>query len=327
MAEPKFTIDHDRMFKELLMTFFVEFVWVFLPEIAPHLEPDSIEFLDKEIFSDLVGGERREVDLIVKARFRGQDAFFIIHIENQASPQSDFPARLFFYFARLHEKYRLPVFPVAIFSYDLPRRPEPSRYEVRFPHGSVMQFKYKVIQLNRLSWRRYLKTPNPAAAALMTKMNIAEKDRLKVTREIVRMLGTLKLDPARSQLIGGFMETYLKLTAEEMKQYERKYGEPITNEEGQTMEMWTSWGREGMAKGLEQGRQEGLQEGLTQGLTQGKEEVLIRLIRKRFGTAAAVALSRLDALSAAQLNELAEALLDFSSVSDLENWLAQQNTQ
>ena len=35
---------------------------------------------------------------------------------------------MFGYFARLHGKYDLPVYPIALFSYDAPQRPEPNRY-------------------------------------------------------------------------------------------------------------------------------------------------------------------------------------------------------
>ena len=47
----------------------------------------------------------------------------------------------------------------------------------------------------------------------MAKMKIAPKDRPKVRLECLRLLATLKLDPARSQLIGGFIAAYLKLNA------------------------------------------------------------------------------------------------------------------
>jgi hypothetical protein len=75
-------MDHDRLFKQLLTTFFVEFIELFLPKLSAHLERDSIEFLDKEIFTDLTSGERHEVDLLARARLRGEEAFFIIHVEN-----------------------------------------------------------------------------------------------------------------------------------------------------------------------------------------------------------------------------------------------------
>ncbi len=70
---------------------------------------------------------------------------------------------MFRYFARLTEKYDLPVYPVVIFSYDTPRRPEPNRYTVAFPGETVLQFKYRVIQLNRLAWRRFVSQENPVA--------------------------------------------------------------------------------------------------------------------------------------------------------------------
>ncbi|MDQ3814041.1 MAG: Rpn family recombination-promoting nuclease/putative transposase, partial [Armatimonadota bacterium] len=117
-------IDHDRLFKELLTTFFVEFLDLFLPEVSASLERDSLRFLDKEVFTDVTSGERHEADLIVQARWRNRDTCFLIHVENQAQPQAEFGERMFRYFARLHEKYHLPIYPVVIFSYTRPRRAE-----------------------------------------------------------------------------------------------------------------------------------------------------------------------------------------------------------
>ena len=151
--------------KQLLTTFFVEFVQAFLPHVAQFLEPGSLEFLDKEVFTDITQGEKHEVDLLARARFRGQDAFFLVHVENQASAQSDFPARMFSYFARLTERHKLPVYPVVIFSYDAPHRREPNRCRIAFPGKSVLDFRYTVIQLNRLPWRAFVRQPNPAATA------------------------------------------------------------------------------------------------------------------------------------------------------------------
>jgi hypothetical protein len=113
-------IDHDRIFKELIKTFFLEFVELFLPDVYAEPERDSLEFLDKEVFTDVTSGEKHEADLIVKERFRGQPWFF--HVEAQAGnkKQPPFPQRMFTYFARLHEGHGLPVYPVVIFSYDSP---------------------------------------------------------------------------------------------------------------------------------------------------------------------------------------------------------------
>src|SRR3954471_16572248 len=112
MAVESRRMDHDRLFKQLLQTFFLEFVELFLPEIYAYLDPTSIEFLDKEIFTDIVSGERHEVDLVVKCRFRGRETFFLIHIENESSARGTISKRMFRYFARLDEKYDIAIYPV-----------------------------------------------------------------------------------------------------------------------------------------------------------------------------------------------------------------------
>ena len=52
-------INHDRLFKELLTTFFVEFLELFFPSILEYLDTDTITFVDKELFTDVVGGEKK----------------------------------------------------------------------------------------------------------------------------------------------------------------------------------------------------------------------------------------------------------------------------
>ena len=61
-------MDHDRLFKELLTTFFVDFLEVFCPELATYLDAGALEFADKEVFTDVTRGERHEVDLVAKAQ-------------------------------------------------------------------------------------------------------------------------------------------------------------------------------------------------------------------------------------------------------------------
>ncbi len=63
----------------------------------------------------------------------------------------------------------------------------------------------------------------------MAKMHIAPEDRPRVKLECLRMLATLKLDKARSALIGTFMDSYLKLTAAEMVVYNRELAATAPN--------------------------------------------------------------------------------------------------
>ncbi len=166
-------IDHDRLFKELISTFFVEFLDLFLPQVASQIDRDSIQFLPQDVFTDVTSGEKKEIDLLAQVRYQQQETYFLIHVENQSYTESEFAKRMFKYFARLHEKYDLPIYPVVIFSFDEPKRAESQNYHVTFPDLKVLEFQFAAIQLNRLSWRDFLTQYNPVAAALMAKMNIA----------------------------------------------------------------------------------------------------------------------------------------------------------
>ncbi|MBW4527393.1 MAG: hypothetical protein KME18_19775 [Phormidium tanganyikae FI6-MK23] len=92
------SIDHDQNFKELISTFFLEFLELFLPEIARTIDPDSISFLQQEYFADLIEGEEKVIDLLVEVKRSGQDTTFLIHIEAQATSRSNFNRRMFHYF-------------------------------------------------------------------------------------------------------------------------------------------------------------------------------------------------------------------------------------
>jgi hypothetical protein len=52
-------IDHDQNFKELISTFFIEFLELFLPDVAKTIDPDSVKFLQQEYFVDLAEGEEK----------------------------------------------------------------------------------------------------------------------------------------------------------------------------------------------------------------------------------------------------------------------------
>ena len=67
--------------------------------------------------------------------------------------------------------------------------------------------------------------------------------------------------------------------------------------------------------------QQSLHQSLQQGLQQGKLDLITRQLIRRIGTIEADLQARINNLSTADLDELSEALLDFSDVSALSNWL------
>lgn len=242
------SIDHDRLFKELISTFFLEFIELFLPDIARYIDSNSLQFLPEEILTDVTAGEKKIVDLLVKVKYQEQDTYFLIHLEAQSYSQKEFTKRIFKYFARLYEKYDLPIYPIVIFSFDEPKRTEPKIHAIAFPDLEVLKFEFAAIQLNQISWRDYLNQQNPVAAALMAKMNIASTERPQVKAECLRLLTTLRLDPARMQLISGFIDTYLNLNETEERAFKTVISTMELEQREEYMEIVTSWERKALEK-------------------------------------------------------------------------------
>ncbi|MFM6621639.1 MAG: DUF4351 domain-containing protein, partial [Dolichospermum sp.] len=84
-------------------------------------------------------------------------------------------------------------------------------------------------------------------------------------------------------------------------------------EQERTMRYVTTGERVGYERGIEEGRQEGRQE--------GEQLVILKLLKKRLGELSPETTQRIQSLSVNQLENLSEALLDFSSMADLLNWL------
>lgn len=204
-------IDHDRLFKELLSVHIWEFIELLMPEVAAFLDKSSLQLADKELFSDIPGFPRQEADLVFKGKLKGQDSFFLIHLEHEAKAPPKMPRRTLFYFFGLTEKYDLPVYPVVIYSHQCPQA-NSNVYRVAFPDMEVLVFRFRQIALPRLRWRDYLQHRNPVASALMGLMGVKEEDRVRVKLECFRMLVNLKVDMKKMRFISGFIETMLDLS-------------------------------------------------------------------------------------------------------------------
>jgi predicted transposase YdaD len=81
--------------------------------------------------------------------------------------------------------------------------------------------------------------------------------------------------------------------------------------------------QEGRQEGVELGRQEGRKLGQEEGRRRQAGALALRQLERRCGSIDAPTSARIEALSLPQLEELALALLDFSSAQDLQTWLEQ----
>ena len=61
--------------------------------------------------------------------------------------------------------------------------------------------------------------------------------------------------------------------------------------------------------------------GYERGIEEGERLVVLKLLKRRLGELSPETTQRIQSLSVNQLENLSEALLDFSSMADLFNWL------
>lgn len=297
-------IYHDRLFKELLENFFSEFVEIFFPQVYEAIDLEHIQFLKQEFFTDVTRGDKHVVDILVQTTLKEEPGIILVHVESQASIQRDFAERMFIYFSRLYQEHRCRILPIAVFSYPQ-KRDEPDYFKLEFPFMPVLDFRFLILELKKHNWRNYIRSNNPAAAALLSKMGYSAKERVQVKLEFLHMLVRMELDPARNTLLTGFFETYLKLNEEEEKQLEAEIGKIDTKEAEKMMEITTSWERKGRVEGR----------------VEGQADLLIRLLKKKFTNVPTEIENQVKALPAEKLQQLAEAIFDLETFEDVKAFL------
>jgi hypothetical protein len=190
-----------------------------------------------------------------------------------------------------------------------PYRAEQNTFKIEFPNLKVLEFRFHAIQLNRLNWRDYINSSNPVAAALMSKMKIAKRDRPKVKAECLRLLVTLKLDPAKTRLISKFVDTYLRLNAQEEQAFQAEIDKIDLAQKEAIMQVTTSW------------EEKGIEQGIERGIEQERRSLISLLLEQKIGQLPDALTNRITSLDLEKLSDLAIALLNFNSVDDLTNWL------
>jgi hypothetical protein len=315
--------DHDRLFKELLGHFLADFLVLFTPELAAELEPAGarIETLDKEFHGLLVQDKKgggNSVDVVARLPTRrplvpGESVVYV-HVDAQATREAHFPDRMFRYYAHLVARHGPAVYPIALFSHRS-QSAEPEEHAIRLPGLDVVRFRYRVVQLWHLSWRDFLARPNPAAAALMSRMGMEEAERPLVKAACWRMLSGLELEEDQLRVAADFVQSYLRLEGEDEKLFLREIGK----EGARLMQYVTTWER----KAKQAGRAEGLAEGLAKGRTEGAVEFAMGLLRAKLQRMPDGLEDRLRSLSVTALQELAVAQAGLQSEADLERWLSE----
>ena len=243
--------------------------------------------LSVEVLKTELSIEPIRADYVTFLQLQGR----ILHLEFQTRLESNPPLslRMVDYWVRLYRLYRLPITQVVVLL--LPPA-EGTVIETVFAVEQT-RHEYRVIKLWQQDPEILLEDPALLPLAPLAATTQAEALLQRVAQRVSR------LDEGQRQEVSEYTQILAGL------KFERALIRQLF--------------REGMMREsviyqdiLEEGRQE------------GERALILRLLTRRVGALSAALRSRIETLSLEQLENLGEALLDFSSLSHLEAWLAEQ---
>ncbi len=319
MTTKKKRADNDSPWKEVLEAYFPQAMQFFFPETARIINWNrKHEFLDKEFqqISRKAKQGKRYADKLVKVwGNKGEELWLLIHIEIQAKSEKDFEKRMFTYNFRIFDRFDKPAISLAILC-DSSTDWCPDSYGYTYP-GTSMDFKFGSVKLldyqNRMT--ELEASDNVFANVVMAHLKMQQTQRKPKQRKewkfsLIRQIYYKGLGEQDIRNLYRFIDWVMILPEglenefwKELKQFE----------EEQTMPYITTGERIGYKRGREDGRQEGRQE--------GEQALILRLLSRRFGELSLQVRARVESMNSTQLEALGEALLDFTDIDDLNNWL------
>jgi predicted transposase YdaD len=243
-----------------------------------------------------------------------QTAQQILHLEFQVEWRSNppMPLRLLDYWVRLHRLYRLPITQVVVVL--LPPS-EDTVIETVFQSGST-RHEYQVIKLWEQSPEVFLQDPVLLPFATLTQTQDPER----LLDQIVQQVAALPEANDRRE-VSGYVQLMAGLKYDKST-IRRVFREGMMRESVIYQEIFQEGEQVGEARGLATGEARGLATGEARGRQVGQRSLLLLLLQQRIGQVSAEQTDRISQLNLEQMEALAIALLNFSTVADLENWLA-----
>jgi flagellar biosynthesis/type III secretory pathway protein FliH len=151
--------------------------------------------------------------------------------------------------------------------------------------------------------------------------------RVSLTKEFFMRLAETSIDREDQLLVTGFFSAYQCLSPPEVLQLEEEVSKIMPEmAREKAIQLTNPFIELGILRGREEGRQEGRQEGREEGRQQGEIELVLRQLRHSLGTLTAPQEKSVRMLKLPQIEALGEALLKFTSNSDLDRWLRTRTT-
>ena len=290
---------HDQLFKTLLETFLQEFLELFFPQVAARLDFTSRRPLDKEFFTDLPEGRRREADVVAELQTReGEPELILVHVEVQSRNESDVGRRMWEYYSMLRLRYDVPVFPIALFLQGGPTDAAAEYREELFDQ-EWLRFRYASVTLARRVAKEYVEM-SPLGAALSALMHRSPTEAALLRADMLKRVVESELDEARQFLLVNVVETYFPLSGDDLEHFRRIVAR---KEYAKVQDTDLTWGDKLLLKGV----------------IDGKRDTLKRLLTAKFGPLPSDVEASIDAVdSGPALDQYLDRVLTAASLEDVD---------
>ncbi len=241
--------------------------------------------------------ETRQMDLLCQLADGG-----ILHIELQSTNYPDMPARMAEYALGVRRRYRRMPRQIVLFV-----GRGPMRMRTSFKEGEMI-FRYELVDFRHLDGEELLASPDLGDNVLAVLAKL--RDRKGAVAQIVSRIGRLK-DARREEALAQ-LSILAGLRGLERTVQEEVERMPIVVDLMKN-KIYAPLIREAQAKGIA----EGTAKGKAAGIVEGERSLLLRQMRKRFGTIPHSVDEQLAAKTPEELESVGLRLLDAQSLAEL----------
>jgi len=318
---------YDKSWKEALSEYFKDFLAFFFPAAHSAINWTKPPVSREQELQKLIAGSAT-TDGVADKLYQvwlldEQELWILIHIEVQSDYDVNFEKRMYTYNYRAIEIYDQFVVSIAILGDTSPTW-RPNQY-LKFALGCEASLKFPTVKLidYEARWQELESNNNPFAiitmAHLKTKATTGNfREREKWKWQLIRGLYERGLTKQKIQKLFNIIDTMMTLP----KQLQKRLVERISNfEEERKMALISPTIELAREEGWEKGWEEGQEEGEQRGKQLGEQQLITRQLKRRLGEIEPSLVAQVQTLSVEQLELLGEALLDFSTVADLAQWL------
>ncbi|PRB84666.1 DUF4351 domain-containing protein [Pseudomonas sp. MYb185] len=281
---------HDQNFKNLIVDYSYQALEFFAAAEAEGLDHQvRITPIRQEQLKNRLGDRFRELDVPLMVEWPdGRREALLFVLEEQTDPRRFSIHRVAHYCLDLAELYDTDRgVPVVIFLHEA--RGLPETLMLGGDRFTYLTFHYLKCELASLDANDYLYSQNLVARLNLPNMRWAEEQKVDIYAQAIRGLFTLEPDPEKQLKYLDFIDIYTALDDNQMHQYQERYPQ-------------------------EKSKMVGLTERL---LNEGRQDVLLRLLTRRFGPLDPTTEQRLQQASSEELERWTDNILDAQTLDEV----------